>query len=69
MGYGVIRGQGLVSLARETSGGLSIHSLLGAIQALSFLCVSNLMLGGILVEGGSLEMMVNPRLQVQEREF
>lgn len=69
MGYGVTRREGLISLARETYGGLSIHSLLGAIQALSFLWVSNMMLGGIMVEGGSLEMIVNLRLQVQEREY
>lgn len=69
MGYGVTRREGLISLARETYGGLSIHSLLGDIQALSFLWVSNMMLGGIMVEGGSLEMIVNLRLQVQEREF
>lgn len=55
---------------RKSFGDLSIYSLLGAIRVSSFLWVSDMVSGSIMVEGGSLEKrMVNPRLQVQEREF
>lgn len=67
MGHGVSSGQGLISLARETPGGLSIHSLLVATEVLLFLWVSDIVFEGVLVEGALLEMMVNLRLQVQER--
>lgn len=46
---------------------LSIHSVLVATQVSLFLWVSDIVLEGIMVEGALLEMMVNLRLQVQER--